>query len=815
MKKSTFLAAFIASASLMTASAATADYVLTPAAGPATDLMKIELNFPNDYVVFYENTRMPAATLENVTTGAVYYCQEADRNTYAEAKTGYTLVFIGEDNTEAIPVNEPGEYTLTVRGMYLTDDTDAVVEELDPITASYTITYPVAYTLTPDPASQVTDLAKITLDFTSAKNVEFYENSRTPAVVLENLTTGKAYVCAEPTRNTFALTDGIAYEFQFTLEGEDEAEPVISEPGEYVLTVKGIALNNEGEYEDLPIIKAYYQIVFPVAYTLTPDPATPATDLMTIGLEFPENNNVAFYENSNMPVAVLENLENGKIYNCQEASRNTFAATEGIAYELTFVDEDGEEAGPITEPGTYRLTVRAMGLTENDELTESLPVLMATYTINYPVDYLIYPLGSVASNLKTVTIEFPNNKVDFYTGGMAVAVLEDLASGKVYECREPDIDTNAETNPEGCVYNLTFIDYDTDEEFPEALDITTPGEYLLTIRAAKYLDGIDEATEEENWIDLPVITKGYTINYPYTYTLDPEAGTEVKDLTTIILEFPDDPYIRFYENSPMPVVRLTNNDTEEVYTCAEPDRDVFAMGSSRFTLVFNDEEGDMAIINKAGSYTLTISGLYRQDATITDDDEVIEGEIVDLPVIYADYTVGYFTDYELDPVSGSTVEDLQQITLTFPENSNVRFYENNNMAVAVLENTNTGVAYVCQEASRNTFAQTDGVQYILTFIEEGLEEVAPIVAEGFYTLTVKALCIVDEDNQPIMDLPVITATYIIAESGVKAAEMIGADSFNVYTINGVKVVSNGDARSLDTLGSGLYIINGKKVLIRK
>lgn len=812
MRKSTLFAALVASATMLSASAATVNYTLNPAAGAATDLMRVELNFPDNYVAFYENTRMPVATLENTTSGAVYYCQEADRNAHSEAMCGYTLTFIGDEMTETMPINEPGNYTLTVRGMYLTNVEDEVLEDIDPITANYTVAYPVAYTLTPAPTDKVTDLAKITLDFTANRNVEFYENSRVPSVVLENLTTGVTYICSEPTRNTFAMTDGIAYDFQFVVDGEDEVEPVISAPGEYLLTVKGIALNDEGEFTDLPVIKAYYEIAYPVAYTLTPDPATPATDLMTIGLEFSEVRNVAFYENSNMAVATLENLDNGRIYTCSEPDRNTTAMTDGIAYSFTFIEEDSDEAGPITEPGNYRLTVKAFGLEKDGEI-EDLPVIIANYTIAFPIDYTLYPLGSVADNLKTVTLEFPNNKVDFILGGMVPAVLENLATGKVYECREPDLNVYESMGTPGCVYTLTFIDYDTDEDFPEAVDIKEPGDYLLTIRAAQYLSGFDETTEEETYEVIPVITKTYTINYPYSYTLEPAAGSEVNSLDNITLSF-EDAYIYFVENSTAPVVRLVNNDTEEEYSCSEPDRDFFAQGTSTFNFVFKDADGEVASLTKAGNYTLTISGLYHQQNLIVDDEEV-EGEIDYLPVIYADYTVSSSVEYVLDPISGETVDDLQTITLTFPNNRNVMFYENNRMPVATLVNTTQDIVYICQEAETNSKAETEGVQFILNFIEQDLDDAAPIVAEGMYELTVSALCLVDDNNEPVEDLPVITAIYFVVDSGVSAARMLGADVYNVYTLGGVKVVSNGNADSMKGLGAGLYIVNGKKVLVRK
>ena len=192
--------------------------------------------------------------------------------------------------------------------------------------------------------------------------------------------------------------------------------------------------------------------------------------------------------------------------------------------------------------------------------------------------------------------------------------------------------------------------------------------------------------------------------------------------------------------------------------------------------------------------------------------------MVDLPVITATYTIGFPIDYILTPTSGSDVTDLQTITLEFPENTNVAFYENNPMPVAVLVNETTSMEYACETAERDTRAETAGIKFILNFLDTSVEEPvqAPISEVGIYTLTIRALALTDgEDNAIAYDLPVISATYFITTDGVQAAKMINEDVYNVYTINGIQVIRNGNADSLGILDAGLYIINGKKVIIRK
>ena len=138
------------------------------------------------------------------------------------------------------------------------------------------------------------------------------------------------------------------------------------------------------------------------------------------------------------------------------------------------------------------------------------------------------------------------------------------------------------------------------------------------------------------------------------------------------------------------------------------------------------------------------------------------------------------------------------------------------VAVLTLYGEEANTEYVCMEADRDTFAQTDGVVYTFRFTNFETETVETITAKGTYKLVIKALATLDEDNQVIDSLPVISATYVIANSGVEAVEVLGeANVYNVYSINGIAVVVNGKADDVKNLPAGLYIINGQKVMIRK
>lgn len=738
---------------------------------------------------------------------------------------------------------------------------DATPEEPAPVIPEYT--------LNPDPeAGDATDLQNIVLTF--EEKVYFYENNRMPAVVLENTTTGVTYYCAEPTLNARTTGTGTEYTLTFVEQSSDEAETSISVPGNYTLTIRAMYLGDvtipeagDNDPEDnkqtettLAPITVNYTIVFPVEYTLNPE-AGVATDLQGIVLTFPEDK-VYFYENSRMSVAVLENLTTGASYN-GDASLNPRSMADGSEYVLAFLDENDEELATITEPGEYLLTVRGMYVGEvtipeagdNDpedvEQTETtLPVLQAYYTIEYPAPYELVPAEGVLgdeegeiANLQGITINFTENKVAFFENNrIPVAVLENTTTGTEYVCSEPDMNVRAENAVSS--YTFMFVNEDGEAEggiYDVPTEINEPGVYKLTIRGM-YIS----ADEEGNDIDatdanaLPVITASYIINYPYDYVLTPADGSAVEDLQGITLEFTDT-FVSFYENNRMAPVVLKNNTTGAEYVCQEPDRDTFAQTAGvLYTFMFADEDDEvLEAITQPGDYTLTIRAMYVGDVDYDSNEEGLPAggnadAAYDLPIIVAHYTIEYPYAYVLEPANNAVVSSISKVTLDFYANSDISFYENNRMPVAVITNGLEGdeeVVYTCQEADRNTFAESEGVVYDFYFQDEN-DEVVEISTVGMWYLTIQGLYAGEieeatgeegDTEQTEVTLPAINAVYYVEgdidDGTTKVVDLTSPDGvYNVYSINGVQVVKNGDVNSLKTLGKGIYVVNGKKVVLK-
>lgn len=90
-----------------------------------------------------------------------------------------------------------------------------------------------------------------------------------------------------------------------------------------------------------------------------------------------------------------------------------------------------------------------------------------------------------------------------------------------------------------------------------------------------------------------------------------------------------------------------------------------------------------------------------------------------------------------------------------------------------------------------------------------------ITTDGTYTLTIPAGAIYGNDESDTYAEDIVI-TYIINNGTSRIDDMVAnaGGKVDVYTVNGVNVLRNADAAAVKTLAKGLYIINGKKVVIK-
>lgn len=546
-----------------------------------------------------------------------------------------------------------------------------------------------------------------------------------------------------------------------------------------------------------------------VDYTLSPKANSVVNEITSITLSFPNGEMVGYYD-VRPAVASLENLSSGEIWYCVNPliNRPDEDGVRSITFEFSNLGDSTPE--DITAEGEYLLSIKGLYTsTIDDEGNESEPedlnLITANYTIVYPYDYTLNPAnGETLENLSSISLTFPEgSNVGYYDVHPAVGTLENLTTGNVWYCITPSMSFNDEGEK---VFTFEFSEIG--EEEPVA--INEAGEYKFSVRGL-YTSSIDDEGEESEPVDLPVIVASYTVVYPVAYTLNPESGSNLDVIDAITLTVPAG--VGFYGDTTPGVVVLENIATGDVWYCTDPADNGFD-GEGNRTYVFEFSEfgsEEVVTIKEAGNYRLSIRGLYT--SFIGDDGD--ESEPVDLPVITATYTVVYPVQYYFTPSDGSEVESISSILLTFIDNPMIGIYEEMRPAVVVLENLTTGNSWYCENPIKERLDDGSS-EFTIEFSELGSSEVITVTEEGEYLLTVKGIyeSVLEDDVQTDVDLPNIEARFIVSENAA-VHSIFNDNSYNVFGINGMSVMRNGRAEDLKNLQPGLYIINGKKVLIRK
>ena len=206
---------------------------------------------------------------------------------------------------------------------------------------------------------------------------------------------------------------------------------------------------------------------------------------------------------------------------------------------------------------------------------------------------------------------------------------------------------------------------------------------------------------------------------------------------------------------------------------------------------FTSGEYDPAF-QQTGSYTLTIP----EGTLKVGNDPVGKYQIT---YNYGAEVAEKVFNWVTSPADGASVKDLSKITLSFPGHSFISYVGNGTKITLTRPNGTKINARSYPQAS-----ETSAVLELL-FNETTW-------APGTYTLTIPKnyLCVDDlywdEETGNVQE---IKATYTVSiDTG---AEVIVADGENkIYTIEGVRV----NANDLESLPAGLYIVNGKKVVVK-
>lgn len=163
-----------------------------------------------------------------------------------------------------------------------------------------------------------------------------------------------------------------------------------------------------------------------------------------------------------------------------------------------------------------------------------------------------------------------------------------------------------------------------------------------------------------------------------------------------------------------------------------------------------------------------------------------------------------FTYTAVDPENGSTVESLDTIKLTFPEEVSfdgceVKVYDADQNLVT------TGIA------------DFDWDLFMFDVIYLNLEE--PIMAGGTYEVVIPARTLCNNeyfmsDGKAGVCNPEMKLVYTVDPTGSAVEAVEAAASSDVYDVHGRLVLRNASAASVKALPAGIYVVGGRKVVVK-
>lgn len=326
----------------------------------------------------------------------------------------------------------------------------------------------------------------------------------------------------------------------------------------------------------------------------------------------------------------------------------------------------------------------------------------------------------------------------------------------------------------------------------------------------------------------------------YAYVISPDPQLPVEKLSTITITYPE----------------ITNGDLitpmgTAKYDLACPSDDMFfwLYPSVSESGVITFEIGNDETVWPAGEYTLTIGkdsfALNRADVDPYND----EGNSDEIVV---KFNVTGFKPAEKEPLSNyltllfpsaNECSPVNTKSEAFPEGG-MGYYEfgvnNGDVVLTSDQYPNWIEIYYCESGAEDDFGFLCSVAPGNTeFVTLTDNTIAPLEEEATYPKTLAITfnsdevwgyskemyqkdgfykVVIPEKDFFLGTTALGEASYVFHyDSKNTGVANVGADSdvYNVYSIDGRSIISNGSKAALNGLGKGLYIINGKKVLVNK
>ncbi len=423
------------------------------------------------------------------------------------------------------------------------------------------------------------------------------------------------------------------------------------------------------------------------------------------------------------------------------------------------------------------------------ETEDSYISLSFETTIGVP-DLNITPANGAKVNNHLSTFYVDNSEAVSTSGLVSVskAVLRDKDGNEVAKVASAEPFYPADQK-ESYSYNPTRVIVKLDNEISEE------GEYTLYFPAQYFIYGTSMQTvlSKEETIKYTLEKLSDKVSRDFTPTsVEPESaeGVTVKNLATLKLNYDKKPYVN-------------PNIVDEVLVYNRMTRNLVATG-------FLSVEGNSVVIELSDS--IKTDGVYTVD--------IAEGAIGDEAYSTSEYQSGscnaattyYYQvsnevapsqDVTIDPQEGN-VTSLKHFVLTWDNESSVGDNDKSTDRIQLFDKDGNEVTYA---GNADIIVGEDWNQMEFDLKDE-------VTADGTYTLSIPAgrFLLGDMGDR---ESEAMTFEYTITgASGIGTLFSDDTARYNVYNVSGVLVMSTTKKSELNKLGKGLYIINGKKIIVK-
>lgn len=346
-------------------------------------------------------------------------------------------------------------------------------------------------------------------------------------------------------------------------------------------------------------------------------------------------------------------------------------------------------------------------------------------------------------------------------------------------------------------YKITFQDADDND-----ITFTKEGQYTFTIPAGYFTYDGNES---------PVITATVTVGAPVELTVSPATGSTMRSIKQITLSYNMESGLYLEPNEDLlDQITLTPKNGGTTVTASS----IGEFSEAGLPVIFATP------VTADGEYTLSVpAGFFVQKEVVEYNGEFISQDRANgfkSAALTAEYIVSasaptVFGGYSLEPSNDQTVKDISTIVISFPnipEEAASSLYQAAENTISISNGTDTYAG----SAMKDWNYEGEGMKFNIRFMNADEEPIEAITADGNWTLTIQSGAFTyDGDSNDL-----ITAVYHVDHT-VGVAEIEGAEdgTVTVVSIDGKVLLRNAPADAVNGLENGLYIVNGKKVLVKK